>query len=142
MSKRSRCGAVRTLKLAGEPSPGFARVEKLSFWCHANFKARRQTLCGSRACRNTLAVTRCESQSSPANPLRGSCVSKRSAACCGAMQISKLVGELSGGFMRVETLSLVLGGWRRWRVERRQKSYTHRVHQRIPRVSICFCTHP
>ena len=36
VSDRSRCGAVRILELAGEPSAGIGRVGLLSLWCRAH----------------------------------------------------------------------------------------------------------
>ena len=36
VSERSRCGAVRILELADEPSTGVGRVGALSLWCRAN----------------------------------------------------------------------------------------------------------
>ena len=36
VSDRSRCGAVRILELADEPSTGIGRVGALSLWCRAN----------------------------------------------------------------------------------------------------------
>ena len=36
VSERSRCGAVRILELADEPSTGFGRVAALSLWCRAH----------------------------------------------------------------------------------------------------------
>ena len=36
VSERSRCGAVRILELADEPSTGIGRVGSLSLWCPAN----------------------------------------------------------------------------------------------------------
>ena len=56
----------------------------------------------------------CEFQSSPTNPLRGSCVSGRSR--CGAVRISKLADEPSAGIVRVGALSL----WRRENFLRRR----------------------
>ena len=35
-SERSRCGAVRILELADEPSTGIGRVAALSLWCRAH----------------------------------------------------------------------------------------------------------
>ena len=84
VSNSSRCGAVRISKLADEPSAEIAFVESLSPWRRANLKARGRTLCGDCACRIALAVAPCEFQSSPTNPLRGSCVSNRSR--CGAVR--------------------------------------------------------
>ena len=71
VSERSRCGAVRILELAGEPSAGIGHVGSL---------AGKRSACGDRSCRSALAVVPCESLSSPANPLRGSGVSDRSPA--------------------------------------------------------------
>ena len=68
---------------------------------------RNAPLCGDRACRSALAVAPCEFVLSPMNPLRGSCVSKRSR--CGAVRICLERGEPSAGIVRVEALSL----WRR-----------------------------
>ena len=36
VSDRCRCGAVRILELADEPSTGIGRVGALSLWCRAN----------------------------------------------------------------------------------------------------------
>ena len=36
VSERSRCGAVRILELADEPSTGIGRVGALSLWCRAH----------------------------------------------------------------------------------------------------------
>ena len=36
VSERSRCGAVRILELADEPSTGIGRVAALSLWCRAH----------------------------------------------------------------------------------------------------------
>ena len=77
VSEPSRCGAVRILELAGEPSAGIGRVGSLagepsagigrvgalSLWCRAQPRARRRTLCGDRACRIALAVVPCPSLS-------------------------------------------------------------------------------
>ena len=101
VSNRSRCGAVR------EPSAEIVRVESLSLWRRANFKARRRTLCGDCACRIALAVAPCESQSSRTNPLRRLCVSDRSR--CGAVRTFYVADKPSAEIVRVESLSL----WRR-----------------------------
>ena len=93
-------GAVRIFNFVREPSAGFVRVEAFLPWRRANFQRRRRTLCKDRACRSALAVAPCES----ANPLRVSCVSKRSR--CGAVKIFNFVGEPSAGFVRVKALSL------------------------------------
>ena len=61
VSERSRCGAVRILELADEPSTGIGRVAALS--------------------RGAVPILEpCESLSSPMNPLQGSGVSDRSPA--------------------------------------------------------------
>ena len=39
MSERSRCGAVRILAVADEPSTGIGRVGALSLWCRAHMLA-------------------------------------------------------------------------------------------------------
>ena len=36
VSERSRCGAVRILAVADEPSIGIGRVGALSLWCRAH----------------------------------------------------------------------------------------------------------
>ena len=77
VSERSRCGAVRILELADEPSTGIGRVGALSLWCR---------------CRG------------PMNPLQGSGVSERSR--CGAVRILELADEPSTGIGRVGALSL------------------------------------
>ena len=107
MSKRSRCGAVRICLERGEPSAEIVRVEALSLWRRANLSWSRRTLCGDPACRSALAVAPCEFILSAANPLRRSCVSKRSR--CGAVRICLDLGEPSAEILRVEALSL----WRR-----------------------------
>ena len=82
-----RCGGVRISMLADEPSAEIVRVESLSLWRRANFKARRRTLCGDCACRIALAlaVALCEFQFSPTNPLRRLRLSDRSR--CGFRKI-------------------------------------------------------
>ena len=116
VSERSRCGAVRIFYVAREPSAEIVRVESLSLWRRANFKARRGTLCGDCACRIALAVAPCESQSSRTNLLRRLCVSSRSR--CGAVRISKLAEEPSAEIVRVELLSL----WRRSNFKARRRT--------------------
>ena len=113
---RSRCGAVRISKLADEPSAGIVRVGSLSLWRRANFKARRRTLCGDRACRSALAVAPCELSTWPTNPLRGSCVSERSR--CGAVRTFYVADEPSAGVVRVGALSL----WRRANFKARRRT--------------------
>ena len=107
MSKRSRCGAVRICLEPDEPSAGIVRVGSLSLWRRANLSWSRRTLCGDRACRSALAVAPCEFALTLANPLRRSCVSKRSR--CGAVRICLEPDEPSAEIVRVEALSL----WRR-----------------------------
>ena len=85
------------------PSADFVRVETLSFWHRANFQLHRRTLCGFRVCRSALAVAPCEFQRRPANPLRGSCVSRRSH--CGAVRIFNVDCEPSRCFQRVPALA-------------------------------------
>ena len=87
VSERSRCGAVRILELAGEPSTGIGRVGSLAGEPSAG-----------------IGVKPYESLSSPMNPLRGSGVSERSR--CDAVRILELAGEPSTGIGRVGTLSL------------------------------------
>ena len=115
VSERSRCGAVRISKLAGEPSAEIVRVGSLSLWRRANYLRGRRTLCRDCACRIALAVAPCEFlrgrrtlcgdcacrialavaprefQSSPTNPLRRLCVSERSR--CGQNLCTKVVRE-------------------------------------------------
>ena len=86
VSERSRCGAVRILELAGEPSAGIGRVGSLAGEPSAG-----------------IGVVPCESLSSPMNPLRGSGVSERSR--CGAVRILELAGEPSAGIGRVGSLT-------------------------------------
>ena len=74
MSERSRCGAVRILELAGEPSAGIGRVGSFVGEPSAG-----------------IGVVPRESLSSPMNPLRGSGVSERSR--CGAVRILELERE-------------------------------------------------
>ena len=97
VSERSRCGAVRILAVADEPSTGIGRVGALSLWCRAHPAV-------DRACRRALAVVPCESLSSPMNPLQGSGVSERSR--CGAVPILPWPDEPSIGIGRVGALSL------------------------------------
>ena len=86
VSERSRCGAVRILELAGEPSAGIGRVGSLAGEPSAG-----------------IGVVPCESLSSPMNPLRESGVSERSR--CGAVRILELAGEPSAGIGRVGSLA-------------------------------------
>ena len=116
VSERSRCGAVRISQLADEPSAGIVRVGALSLWRRASFKARRQTLCGDRACRSALAVAPCAFARSPTNPLRGSCVSERSR--CGAVRTFYVADEPSAGIVRVGALSL----WHRAHLHARRRT--------------------
>ena len=104
MSKRSRCGAVRICLDLGEPSAEIVRVEALSLWRRANLFWPRRTLCGDCACRSALTVAPCEFVLTSANPMRRSCVSKRSR--CGAVRICPDPGEPSAEIVRVEALSL------------------------------------
>ena len=84
VSKRSRCGAVRICLARGEPFAQTPRVETLLLSRRAISFCSRRTLCGGPPCRSALAVTPCESVLSSANPLRRSCVLKRSR--CGAVR--------------------------------------------------------
>ena len=68
VSERSRCGAVRILAVADEPSTGIGRVGSLAGEPSAG-----------------IGVVPCASLSSPMNPLQGSGVSERSR--CGAAPI-------------------------------------------------------
>ena len=86
VSERSRCGAVRILELAGEPSARIGRVGSLAGEPSAG-----------------IGVVPCESLSSPMNPLRGSGVSERSR--CGAVRILELAGEPSARIGRVGSLA-------------------------------------
>ena len=86
VSDRSRCGAVRILELAGEPSAGIGRVGSLAGEPSAG-----------------IGVVPCESWSSPMNPLRGSGVSERS--LCRALRILELAAEPSAGIGRVGSLA-------------------------------------
>ena len=93
VSERSRCGAVRILELADEPSTGIGRVGALSLWCRASSPA------------NSLLVAGVPDRS-PANPLRGS---------VRAVRILELADEPSTGIGRVGALiavSAVLAGGR------------------------------
>ena len=97
VSERSRCGAVRILELAGEPSAGIGRVGSLAGEHSAG-----------------IGVVPCESLSSPMNPLRGSGVSERSR--CGAVRILELAGQPSARIGRVGSLALRGSGvWERSR---------------------------
>ena len=107
VSKRSRCGAVRICLDLGEPSAEIVRVEALSLWHRASLCWPRRPLCGDCACRSALTVAPCEFVLTSANPMRRSCVSKRSR--CGAVRICPDLGEPSAEIVRVEALSL----WRR-----------------------------
>ena len=64
VSERSRCGAVRILELADEPSTGIVHVAALA----------------DERCGAVPILEPCESLSSPMNPLQGSGVSDRSPA--------------------------------------------------------------
>ena len=86
VSARSRCGAVRILAVADEPSTGIGRVGSLAGEPSAG-----------------IGVVPCESLSSPMNPLQGSGVSERSR--CGAVRILELAGEPSAGIGRVGSLA-------------------------------------
>ena len=68
MSARSRCGAVRILAVADEPSTGIGRVGSLAGEPSAG-----------------IGVVPCPSCRGPMNPLHGSGVSARSR--CGAVRI-------------------------------------------------------
>ena len=103
VSERSRCGAVRSSKLADEPSAGIMRVADepsvgivrvgaLSLWRRANLHTRRRTLCGDCACR------------------------RRSR--CGAAKTFHLADEPSAGIVRVGAPSL----WRRANFLRRRRT--------------------
>ena len=83
------CGVVRICLELGEPSAEIVRVEAFSLWRRANLSWSRRTLCGDRACQSALSVAPCEFALSSVNPLRRSCVSKRSCCGCGAVQISR-----------------------------------------------------
>ena len=100
-SERSRCGAVRILAVADEPSTGIGRVGSLAGEPSAG-----------------IDVVPCASLPWPMNPLQGSGVSERSR--CGAVRIlavadepstrigrvGSLAGEPSAGIGRVGALSL------------------------------------
>ena len=109
-SPRTLCGnrvrriaLVRIFKVAGEPSAGIMCVESLSLWHPANFQRRRRTLCGDHVRRIALVVASCEFSTSPANPLRGSCVSNCSRR--GAVRILDADCKPSGCFRRVPALA-------------------------------------
>ena len=82
VSERSRCGAVRILELAGEPSAGIGRVGSLAGEPSAG-----------------IGVVPCASLPWPMNPLQGSGVSERSR--CGAVRILAVADEPSTGIGRV-----------------------------------------
>ena len=86
VSDRCRCGAVRILELADEPSTGIGRVGALSLWSRANPLARWRTLCGDRACRIARRRTRCGDR-------------------CGAVRILAVADEPSTGIGRVGSLA-------------------------------------
>ena len=86
MSERSRCGAVRILELAGEPSAGIGRVGSLAGEPSAG-----------------IGVVPCASLPWPMNPLQGSGVSERSR--CGAVRILAVADEPSAGIGRVGSLA-------------------------------------
>ena len=120
VSKRSRCGAVRTCcgDCACRSALAVAPCECVlsSANPRANVSRARRTLCGDRACRSALAVAPRECVLSSANPLRRLCVSKRSR--CGAVRMCLELGEPSAKIVRVEALSL----WRRANVSRAQRT--------------------
>ena len=86
VSERSRCGAVRILELAGEPSAGIGRVGSLAGEPSAG-----------------IGVVPCASLPWPMNPLQGSGVSERSR--CGAVRILAVADEPSTGIGRVGSLA-------------------------------------
>ena len=86
VSERSRCGAVRILAVADEPSTGIGRVGSLAGEPSAG-----------------IGVVPCASLSSPMNPLQGSGVSERSR--CGAAPILPWTDEPSTGIGRVGSLA-------------------------------------
>ena len=86
VSERSRCGAVRILELADEPSTGIGRVGSLAGEPSAG-----------------IGVVPCASLPWPMNPLQGSGVSERSR--CGAVRILELADEPSTGIGRVGSLA-------------------------------------
>ena len=88
VSARSRCGAVRILAVADEPSTGIGRVGSL---------AGEPSAAG-------IGVVPCPSCRGPMNPLQGSGVSARSR--CGAVRILAVADEHSTGIGRVGALSL------------------------------------
>ena len=109
---RRSCASKRSICLElGEPSAEIVCVEALSLWRRASLARARRTLCGDRACRSALAVAPCECVLSSANPLRRSCVSKRSR--CGAVRMCLELGKPSAEIVRVEALSL----WHRARCD-------------------------
>ena len=87
VSERSRCGAVRILAVADEPSTGIGRVGSLAGEPSAG-----------------IGVVPCPSCRGPMNPLQGSGVSARSR--CGAVRILAVADEPSTGIGRVGALSL------------------------------------
>ena len=91
VSERSRCGAVRILELADEPSTGIGRVAALSLWGRAHPEP-------------------CESLSSPMTLYRDrACrIARRRTLCgdrCGAVRILELADEPSTGIGRVASLA-------------------------------------
>ena len=87
VSARSRCGAVRILAVADDPSTGIGRVGSLAGEPSAG-----------------IGVVPCPSCRGPMNPLHGSGVSARSR--CGAVRILAVADEPSTGIGRVGALSL------------------------------------
>ena len=87
VSERSRCGAVRILELASEPSVGIGRVGSLAGEPSAG-----------------IGLVPCASLPWPMKPLQGSGVSERSR--CGAVRILPVADEPSTGIGRVGALSL------------------------------------
>ena len=86
VSARSRCGAVRILAVADEPSTGIGRVGSLAGEPSAG-----------------IGVVPCPSCRGPMNPLQGSGVSARSR--CGAVRILAVADEPSTGIGRVGSLA-------------------------------------
>ena len=106
VSERSRCGAVRILAVADEPSTGIGRVGSLADEPSAGIGVVPCPSCRGpmNPLQGSLAVVPCASLPWPMNPLQGSGVSERSR--CGAVPILELAGEPSARIGRVGSLSL------------------------------------
>ena len=119
VSDRSRCGAVRILELADEPSTRDRACRRLlSLWCRANPELAGEPSGGDRACRIARRRTLCGDRCGAVRileladePSAGSGVSERSR--CGAVRILELAGEPSAGIGRVGSLAGEPSAWDR-----------------------------